>query len=91
MISVALLLIAAIPIHVLWLRKRRLALMPPIGSKWVYCSYVSAYKAEVIEHHPFTGEVTLVRIRLNDPLEVRTTVNVNAKNFLASAKPLREK
>ena len=91
MTTIALLIIAAIPIHLVWLRKQRISLLPPVGSRWLYGSYLSYYKVEVVDHHPFSGEITIVRIKVDDPLEIRTTLRVNAKNFLSAAKTLRER
>lgn len=91
MIAIALLLAAAIPIHLVWLRKKRLSVLPELGSKWLYGAYLSVYRAEVIDQHPFTGEITIARVKVDDPLELRTTLRVDAKKFLSTSKPYREK
>ena len=91
MTAIALIIIAAIPMHLLWLRRRRQSLLPPIGSEWLHGSYLSIYKAEVIEQHPLTGDITISRVKIDDPLGLRTTLRVNAKKFLSSSKPYRER
>ena len=91
MTAIVLLIVAAIPIHLMWLRKQRSAAFPPIGSRWIFGSYLSIYKVEVIEHHPFSGEITIARVRMNDTRGVRTSERINAKSFLSSAKISKEK
>ena len=91
MTAIALLIIAAIPIHLLWLRRKRQSLLPSLGSKWIHGSYLSVYKVEVIDHHPFTGEITIARVKMDDPLEIRTMLRVDAKKFLSTSKPYRER
>lgn len=90
MTAIVLLIVAAIPIHLMWLRKQRSAAFPPIGSRWIFGSYLSIYKVEVIEHHPFSGEITIARFRMNDTHGVRTSERINAQRFLKSARPCKE-
>jgi len=86
MTVIALLIIAAISIHLLWLRRKKKSLMPPLGSRWLCGCYLSAYRAKVVEHHPFSGEITIVKSRLDDP-RLTVTLRIKAKSFLSSARP----
>ncbi len=77
--------------HVVWLLKRRLSSFPAIGSRWIYNSYYTNYWSEVVDHHPFTNEITIIRVRENDLTGQKVVVRINIERFRSKSKPLREK
>lgn len=49
------------------------------------------YVAEVVEHHPFTNEITIVRTEEGNPFSTKTHMRVDPDKFVASVIPYREK
>lgn len=90
MTAIIIMSLAALVIHLAWLRQKRGALLPPVGSRWIYGSYLSTYKVEVVGHHPLSGEIMIRRTKIGDAMSVGTTIRVNARAFLSSARPFNE-
>jgi uncharacterized protein YqiB (DUF1249 family) len=84
-------IIIAVTAHIAWFARQRSAKFPAIGTKWTYGTYMKRYVAEVIEHHPFTNEITVIRTEEGSTLSVRMHVRIDSEKFMASVVPYREK
>jgi FtsZ-interacting cell division protein ZipA len=91
MAIIASIVIITIIVHALWFTKRRSMSFPPIGSRWCYSTYMQRYVAEVVEHHPFTGEITILRTRDGEPRSLGSSMRVNAEQFISAVTPYRAK
>ena len=85
------LVIVAIIVHVKWFIKKRSSKFPAIGTKWCYSTYMQRYVAEVIKHHPLTGELTILRVREGELRSNGSELRVNSTQFISSVTPYREK
>jgi len=84
-------LIVAIVTHVSWFLRRRASRFPAIGTKWGYGTYMKRYVAEVVDHHPLTNEVTVVRTEEDNPFSGRTYLRVDPAKFMSMVTPYKEK
>ncbi len=49
------------------------------------------YVAEVVDHHPLTNEVTVVRTEEDNPFSGRTYLRVDPAKFMSMVTPYKEK
>jgi hypothetical protein len=84
MVIFASIVIVTVITHALWFAKRRSVNFPPIGSRWCYSTYMQRYVAEVIEHHPFSSEITILRTRDGEPRSLGTRLRVNSEQFMSA-------
>ena len=84
-------LIIAVTVHIAWFLRQRSSKFPAIGTKWGYGTYMKRYVAEVVEHHPFTNEITVIRTEEGNTFSVRMLVRIDSEKFMASVVPYREK
>jgi len=84
-------LLIAATVHVAWFLRQRSSRFPAIGTKWAYATYMKKYVSEVMEHHPLTNEITVIRVEEGNPLSAKTRLRVNSEKFMATVSPYKEK
>ena len=87
MTVIVLVILASASAHLLWLRRKRKILMPSIGSRWVYTTYISRQRVEVVDHHPWSNEITFIRTHPGDVIGAKCSERLNARVFMNHAQP----
>jgi hypothetical protein len=71
--------------------RKRSSRFPAVGTRWSYGTYLKRYIAEVVEHHPFANEITVLRVEDGNPLSKSTRLRVDPEKFMAMVTPYKEK